>query len=395
MSFWQPVRPSRRFALVGPPGAAPPRGAVPQPAPHARPPAGAPWASAQREHLRSVLGESPDAAVAAELITRHLTGNTYESYGRFWSRFAAYCDSQGLQTLPAAPAAVVCYIAHLYRSGTSKPQSVKNHLSAINKAHTDLGFAEPAVGGLVAAVRRGWALEVHADPRGQSDQRVGLPASVASRCLDMVSRSPPLSAVTQRPFLYVAFGFALMARSDTDIHLQRGDVETTPSSIFVRLRSEKGRATLAERRRLEFPKAAVPGLYDAVRAWQQAQLASFARAGRSCPPETSFWRLPSDSAAWTSASAVCSGWIAFACSALGAEPPAGELWSSHSLRIGAASAANALDVNLLKIKDWGGWALASGAVMRYIRPVIADAAAQRFFGWMRSPADLSPRPASR
>jgi hypothetical protein len=271
----------------------------------------------------------------------------------------------------------------------------QNPISAINKAHTDLGYPEPATGGLVAAVRRGWALEARAAPSGQSDQRVGLPASVASRCLDLANRRT-VSSVLLRAFVYVGFGFALMARSDTDINLQRQDVELTPSRIFVRLRREKGQATNAIRRRLEIPRAAVPGLYDALLLWQQVQQGAFDAARRTCPADNSFWRLPcDDAAAWTSSSAVCSAWVQLACTTLHEAPPDGDAWSSHSLRIGAASAANALDVNLLKIKDWGGWALASGAVMRYIRPVIGDAAAQRFFGWMRVPAGFADRPASR
>jgi hypothetical protein len=247
--------------------------------------------------------------LASDLITGHLLAGTYESYGRHWTRFVAYCDARRLQSLPALPATVVCYIAHLSGLGTLQPQSTRVHVSAINKAHTDLGYVEPATGGLVAAVRRGWALRVHADPGGQTDQRVGLPAVVASRCLNCAQpRSHALSPQLLRAFVYVAFGFALMACSDTDIHLQRRDVELTPTRIFVRLQREKGRAADSFCRRLEIPRAAVPGLYDALQYWQLVQQRSFDGARRTIPEDVSFWRLADDSASWASSSAVCSAW---------------------------------------------------------------------------------------
>lgn len=340
-----------------------------------------------------MLGDGPDADRAIQLISGHLLASTYETYGRAWQRFVAYCDANGLPSLPATPASVVNYVSHLSQLGTLQPQSIRVHLSAINKAHTDLGFDDPATGGLVAAVRRGWALLVHGAGK-QRDERVGLPASVAARALDMVLRGRCSDGLT-RAFMYTAFGFALMARSDTDIHLQRQDVETTPASAFVRLRREKGRATDSIRRRLEIPRAAVPGLYDALVSWRATQASAYARAGHTLDDSVSFWRLPTDTGAWASSSATCDGWLQAACTALNAVPPAGEAWTSHSLRIGAASAANAIDVNLLKIKDWGGWRLASSAVMAYIRPTLACDAALRFFGWMRLQPGFPVRPHSR
>ena len=273
-----------------------------------------------------------------------------------------------------------------------QPQSVRKHLSAINKVHTDLGFAEPATGGLVSAVQRGWQLR--ASSAGiQRDERVGLPADVASRALDLFLRAR-CSSILGRALVYTAFGFALMARSDTDIHLQVQDVELTPTHIYVRLRREKGRATDAVRRRLDIPRSAVPGLYDALERWRTVQAAAFSAVSRTLDDSASFWRLPSDRV-WTSSSATCDTWLQHACAALGVSPPAGEAWRTHSLRIGAASAANAIDINLLKIKDWGGWKLASSAVMAYIRPTLATPAAFRFYGWMRLDPGFPLRPASR
>lgn len=305
--------------------------------------------------------------------------NTIKSYGQHWDRFAAYCRAQGRGALPATTATVVCFVAHL-STGKLQPQSVQVYLSAINKAHSDLGLDPPAGGSLLASVRSGWELQARSAPGGQREERAALPAVVASRALDAAAGWKG-SAESLRP-LYVSFCFALMARADTDLHLERRDVELAATCIRVRLRAEKGKARNAERRRLEIPREAIPGLYPALARWQQLQRESY--ANRTMPGDVSFWRLArvDDNTKWPRSGPVCSGWLAAACRVLDCAPPAGEAWTSHSLRIGAASAANALDVNLMKIKDWGGLALALGAVFSYIRPVLACDAARRFFGWM-------------
>eukprot|EP00873_Tetraselmis_striata_P036552 jgi/Tetstr1/456816/TSEL_043490.t1 len=49
-------------------------------------------------------------------------------------------------------------------------------------------------------------------------------------------------------------------------------------------------------------------------------------------------------------------------------PPPGFVWTSHSLRKGAATAAYAIGVVLQKIKHFGGWAQLSSVVLDYINP---------------------------
>ena len=64
-------------------------------------------------------------------------------------------------------------------------------------------------------------------------------------------------------------------------------------------------------------------------------------------------------------------------------PPAGEAWSGHSLRKGAASGAGAIDVALFRICFVGGWSIKSRAVFDYIDATCpASPAARRFFGWL-------------
>ena len=76
-------------------------------------------------------------------------------------------------------------------------------------------------------------------------------------------------------------------------------------------------------------------------------------------------------------------WLKVVLDHLGARPPTGETWSGHSLRIGAASAADALGVTLRRICHLGGWTSQSRAVHDYIDPTCpATDAGRRYFGWL-------------
>ena len=76
-------------------------------------------------------------------------------------------------------------------------------------------------------------------------------------------------------------------------------------------------------------------------------------------------------------------WLDVILGHLGLSPPAGETWSGHSLRKGAASGAGALDVALFRICYMGGWSIKSCAVHDYIDATCPDTpAARRFFGWL-------------
>jgi len=84
--------------------------------------------------------------------------------------------------------------------------------------------------------------------------------------------------------------------------------------------------------------------------------------------ETNFWAVtPSEqSKPWTAA--TMSDWLSTTVRLVGAAPPAGTSWISHSLRRGAAFAANAIGVPLSHIRYRGGWATNSDVVLDYIDP---------------------------
>jgi hypothetical protein len=281
---------------------------------------------------------------------------------------------------------VVQFLAHLQSLGTIQPQSAQHYLTAINTVHRLFGVPEPGHDPLVDQVRRGWQLARHAAGL-QTAGRVGLPARVPALAIDRALQFPNMSLVNLRSLVYLAVGFAIMTRADTDVAIQRRHIQVTDGSIYISLVQEKGKQGEPTYRRLEMPRQAVSGLADLILLWQRRLLADAAARRYVLRDDEAFWRLPGETAPWTSASAVCARWLQDGCTFLNVAPPAGDLWQPHSLRIGAASAAHCIGVSEVQLKRWGGWAIKSNAHLTYIRPTQPDAAALRFYGWML-PAQL-------
>ena len=201
--------------------------------------------------------------------------------------------------------------------------------------------------------------------------------------------------------MYVVLGFQLMARASTDASLEVGDVTVNQDAVVVHLRKEKGRDAFRDVRPLLLPLPATRGVAAVVAYW----LLRRSLAWRSVPadselrrtpptggpsslaraaPSSLFFALPTDGSRISAdPSRWCTAWLQESCSLLGAAPPPGESWQSHSLRSGAASAAAAVGVDLFRIRYYGGWARDSGAVFNYVHPTVQpDDAARVFFGWL-------------
>jgi len=212
-----------------------------------------------------------------------------------------------------------------------------------------------------------------------------LPARVAHAALVLAADAGSvgrLGAPLLRAMVYVSLGFQLMARSDTDAHLLVDDVILTDENISVRLRSEKGKAGLLERRVLHLPAEELPRLHAALRHWDAVRRRAWDASGRG-RSDPNFWRLPGDPAQFRSSSAYCTAWLQQACAHLKLSAPPGFSWTSHSLRSGAASAAFAVGVPERSICYYGGWAPGSQSLNRYIDLTVrADNATRVFFSWL-------------
>jgi site-specific recombinase XerD len=97
-------------------------------------------------------------AAAQRFTSMARASNTQRAYTSDWADFAAWCQAEHLEALPARPETVGLYCAAL--AGTHKPSTITRRLAAIAKQHRNAGLDSPAslrhsaVGDVIAGIRR-------------------------------------------------------------------------------------------------------------------------------------------------------------------------------------------------------------------------------------------------
>jgi len=77
-----------------------------------------------------------------EYIAESVADNTKRAYASDWRQFAAWCESNGFGSLPANPATVAAYFAHLADSG-KKASTIDRARAAIHMAHISAAVTDP------------------------------------------------------------------------------------------------------------------------------------------------------------------------------------------------------------------------------------------------------------
>ena len=337
---------------------------------------GVPW----RERVESLLardfGKSSEADRIGEIFGAALTAGTTETYSRHFLRFARFCEERGLCPLPASTNTVLKWLAGDVCSGDRvQAKSLQPYLSAINTLHADCEFAEPAVGRRIRRFKQGLG---HLLARGREADRTYAPADVVSRAheVGMALSDKQLRTDAGRKLLQAivatVFTFTFFARGGSGAALRAKDVRPSEAGLHVTLGKEKTRYSAAVSRVVTLDWERIPGLRELLLRWEAVRGEVKASA--------SYYALPGQS---SFPSTQVDTWFKLVLDHLGATPPQGETWSGHSLRKGAASAANAIGVSLAKICHVGGWSVKASTVHDYIDPTCPSSdAGRRYFGWM-------------
>ena len=351
------------------------------------------WTESLSEVLAAQLGDVPQAAAIVETIAASLAPTTAEQYGHNFARFVQFCNRQldRPSPLPATTGTVLRWLAgDVCARGSVKAGSLQPYLSAINTVHTDLGFDAPALGHLISRFKRGLAHRQTA--AGREAERVYLPAPVVEEvhewalALDL-SRATPAQVSAFRAAVATTLNFCFFARGATGSALLDGHVRRSDEALHITLEHEKGKAKNARSRVITMPSGSVLGL--------EALLAKWELYRGQVDPRHSYFALPSELAATkgrrhvTFPSTRIDQWVHEILGHLGRRPPAGDKWTGHSERKGAASASSAIGVQLDRICWCGGWSIRSAVVHDYIDPTCPPSrAAFRYFGWLRPPASM-------
>ena len=92
---------------------------------------------------------------------------TRRAYGSSWAQFLAWADGEGLQALPAPPAAVAAYLAHRSEDGRSLATLCMDR-QAIRAAHIEAGGPDPTASEGVRHVLRGLSRQRAGEGRRQA-----------------------------------------------------------------------------------------------------------------------------------------------------------------------------------------------------------------------------------
>eukprot|EP00873_Tetraselmis_striata_P018029 jgi/Tetstr1/438293/TSEL_026860.t1 len=262
--------------------------------------------------------------------TRYIrsAANKLRQSGAAASVVAPRWEGKGVPPLGGTAATVARYIAWQGVRGTVKAASLQPYLSAINGFYRDHGAEPVAQGDLISTVRKGLAASQLERRRARTD----VPARLITRTLRLAEtlreEFGPTWTRNQLPRILLFRAamadvamYMFYARGKAGVACQTGDLTVTADAYC----GQRG----------------LPAARWAVTHDQPA-------------------------ASWTSATVT--DWLQLVAHILEEHPPPGFVWTSHSLRKGAATAAYAIGVVLQKIKHFGGWAQLSSVVLDYINP---------------------------
>ena len=338
--------------------------------------------------LGTLLGHDDLGRTALALCQASLQPRSYGTYASALKGFLDFCDEESLLPLDVTPVHVARYLAWLGLRGTVAAASLQPYLSAINRFLKDHGRPPVALGPLVGDVRAGLCnSQVAISP---APARIPLPAPVA---LDILLQAEAVLPTTSwfsphdpqvllaRSLVAVIINYVYFCRGECGVSMRSTDISVHDGFLTLLLRKVKGRAACADHQLplLQISTAAMPRVAAVLTQFVTGRCLLASRNGYPVPQ--SLWALhPAEQrAAWSAA--TLTNWLSEACSVTGHHPPPGFKWTSHSLRKGAASAANAINVVLTKIRYMGGWARDSDVVQDYIDPTMAPTpAALLFFG---------------
>lgn len=274
------------------------------------------------------------------MLSHQLADSTKGAYAAKWAAFLAFCQTSGYPFLPTTTETVACYVGELYERGTVAPGTIQNYLTPINSAHAMLGMAKPAVGPLLMAVRSGFA-RLYADAHdGLRSKKAPLPASALMRIVTLGLETSDVGI--RRRAAGLALTALTFARPGGGANLRHKDVTLTTTSMAIQIANYKhGARANRERLHIRIPRRkggqsdrAYELVYNHVAAVKAATTVDYQPL---FSPVNDFAPLPTE---------VATAWMREGIYLCNIATPDGCVYSGHSLRSGAATAARSIGCEL-------------------------------------------------
>ena len=343
-----------------------------------------------QQRYADCLGHDAVGQLAVELLLQRNAKTTAETYHTGVNTFLTFCEDYGLEPFDATPHDIVRFIAWVGQQGTVHAANLQPYLSGINSYFRDHMQEPVALGRLVSQAKQSLATR-QIDTKATL-RRTFLPAEIAYKIYmfasDSLSGSSSPDVAQLRALCATVFSFLFFNRSGTTRKIYTRDLAVQQGVIYFYERHSKGKDALQDSDRTVY-QVPHPHLAALLGAFLTLRSRLCHSLGASIPDL--LFALPGESTAkWDSATQT--SWLLTACSLVGASPPPGFTWSSHSLRSGAASAASAEGWSLEQIEHYGGWSVGSSALRKsYIDPTVRPCPGSRFFfGWLLRRGSTTP-----
>lgn len=191
--------------------------------------------------MTDLVPQDPLANLPAELrplvqdvesfVSHSLSRNTLRAYSSDWRDFTAWCDQHDQRPLPASPATVALYAAHLVRLGR-KASTIDRRMSSIKHFHRWASFSEsPTDTTEVETVLRGVRRTIGTAQHGKAPATTPTIRQLVDACPDS------LMGLRDRALLLV--GFAGAFRRSTLVALNVEDLSFQHEGLVITLRKDK------------------------------------------------------------------------------------------------------------------------------------------------------------
>jgi hypothetical protein len=314
--------------------------------------------------------------------------NTSSQYVSVFRSFAGFCAQHDpeLGCLPASKEAVHLFLADQVASRCVNARSLAGMVSAVNAVHNLSGLPTPVV---EDSQHRLFMAGLHRiiEPMGEVSERKPVLCSVvvqALRQLVPLDRPPAASAMTDHlPLVSVVLGMITGLRGSALGSLSKQDLSVSEQSIVIRavVLKRKFQPRMFADWCIPLNLAADSPMAAGGDIWQRIhRLLAMHLAFRSSWAGSAPLLAPVAGPAARITESTVDGHVVSFIAAFG-EGVSSEGFSSHSLRIGAASAMIAAGVSRNIIRIWFRWTTES-MIDLYCRVVSSTDAVQRLYGWM-------------
>lgn len=254
---------------------------------------------------------------------------TRKAYSSAFAVFVTWCRSVNAEPMPAEPAVIAAYVAHLADAGR-KVATIDLHVAAIAAVHRAARLDVPTSSEAVKATMRG--------VRRTLGTRQTRKAPATAEALKKIIRKIPDTLTGTRDRALILLGFAAALRRSELVALDVSDLERVPDGIIVHVRRSKTDQDGAGQE-IAVPRGAKLKPCEALDAWLSAAKITAGPVFRSVGKGG---RVSADRLTDRSVADIVKRHVA----AAGLDA---SLFSGHSLRAGFVTSALAAGADVLKV----------------------------------------------